>query len=117
MPILGYFAVTAPIRLSALLLISPIWNQIARTMSLRFSVSIRSERKSNPPPTLSNSGVSIYQTPRAPTHPLRGDHLSDPVGYGACWRRSVLLTTPTLRQPEGVGPISDRPEILPAPID
>ena len=69
MPILGYFAVTAPMLLSALLLISEYLEpNRADNIAVLFSVNpVRAEIRSAA--YLSNDEVSIYQTLRArPIH-------------------------------------------------
>ena len=69
MPILGYFAVTAPMLLSALLLISAYLEpNRADNIAALFSINpVRAEIRSAA--YLSNDEVSIYQTLRArPIH-------------------------------------------------
>ena len=69
MPILGYFAVTAPMLLSALLLISEYLEpNRADNIAVLFSINpVRAEIRSAA--YLSNDEVSIYQTLRArPIH-------------------------------------------------
>ena len=69
MPLLGYFAVTAPILLSALLLISAYLepNRADNITALFMINSVRAEI--NSAADLSNDEVSIYQTLRA--RPIR----------------------------------------------